>query len=198
VATYLKTTEISIDGARTLPREYYTSPELFGEEMERIFTRRWLCVGREDRLAGPGDYFLQAVGKESIIVLRDGEGGFRAYYNVCRHRGTRLCEAHTGQFGSAIQCPYHAWTYGLDGRLIGAPSAADIDNFDKRDWPLFGVPVARWEGFLFINLAEEPEPFEQAWAPLLGRFSRFNLPNLKVARTIEYDVRSNWKLLFQN
>jgi Rieske 2Fe-2S family protein len=198
VATFLKTTEISIGGARTLPREFYTSPEIFGDEMEHIFMGRWLCVGREDRIPDPGDYFLQQVGTESIIVLRDQEGGARAFYNVCRHRGTRLCEAPAGQLDATIQCPYHAWTYALDGRLLGAPSAGEIERFDKADWPLFAVPVAAWEGYLFINLADDPEPFEQAWAPLIGRFVRFNLPNLEVARTIEYDVRSNWKLLFQN
>ncbi|MGH7525077.1 MAG: aromatic ring-hydroxylating oxygenase subunit alpha [Gemmatimonadales bacterium] len=198
MATFLKTTEISIQGARTLPREYYTSPDIFAEETERIFYRRWLCVGREDRLPGAGDYFLQDVGKESIIVLRDRAGDFRAYYNVCRHRGTRLCEEHTGRFADKIQCPYHAWVYGLDGRLIGAPSTSDLEGFDKAEWPLFSVPVESWEGFLFINLAEEPKPFEQAFEALRGRFSRFNLPTLKVARTIEYDVKANWKLLFQN
>jgi Rieske 2Fe-2S family protein len=198
VATFLKTTEISISGARTLPGEFYTSPEHFARELDRIFCRRWLCVGREDRLPRPGDYFLQEIGRESIIVLRDRAGELRAYYNVCRHRGTRLCEEHSGRFSETIQCPYHAWTYALDGRLIGAPSTNDLEGFNKADWPLNRVSVASWEGFLFINLAENPQPFDDAFAPLLGRFSRFNLPRLRVARTVEYDVRANWKLLFQN
>jgi Rieske 2Fe-2S family protein len=198
VATFLKTTEISIGGARTLPREYFTSPDIFAQEMEKIFLGRWLCVGREDRISNPGAYFVQEIGTESVIVLRDRAGSIRAYHNVCRHRGTRICEEHTGQFSETIQCPYHAWTYGLDGRLIGAPSTNDLEHFNKADWPLFPVAVERWEGFLFINLAEKPEPFRKDYEALLGRFSRFNLPNLQVARTIEYDVRSNWKLLFQN
>ena len=126
---FLKPTEIAIDGAKTLPGRYYTAPEIFQEEGERIFAQRWLCVGREDRIPAPGDYFLQPVGAESIIVLRDRAGTLRAYYNVCRHRGTRLCEEHTGRFSETIQCPYHAWTYALDGRLIGAPSSGDIENF---------------------------------------------------------------------
>ena len=195
---FLKTTQIAIDGAKTLPRRYYVDPEIFAEEHERIFTRRWLCVGREDRIPSPGDYFLQPIGKESIIVLRDRAGVLRAYYNVCRHRGTRLCEEHSGQFSETIQCPYHAWTYALDGRLIGAPSSGDIEGFSKTDYPLHRVAVQSWEGFLFINLDQEPEPFAKAFERLLGRFTRFNLPNLAVARTIEYDVRANWKLLFQN
>jgi Rieske 2Fe-2S family protein len=198
VTTFIKPTEIPIDGARTRPREYFTSPEILAEEMERIFLQRWICVGREDRISKPGEYFTQEIGKESVIVLHDRAGGFRAFYNVCRHRGTRLCEEHTGRFSETIQCPYHAWTYALDGRLIGAPSTGDTEGFDKSQWPLHPVAVARWEGFLFINLAERPEPFEDAFEPLLGRFSRFNLPTLKVHRTIDYDARCNWKLLFQN
>jgi Rieske 2Fe-2S family protein len=198
VTQFLKTTQIAIDGAKTLPRRYYVEPAIFVEEQERIFTRRWLCVGREDRIPSPGDYFLQQVGTESIIVLRDRAGTLRAYYNVCRHRGTRLCEEPSGQFSETIQCPYHAWTYALDGRLIGAPSSGDIEGFSKADYPLHGVAVRSWEGFLFINLDRDPEPFAKAFERLLGRFTRFNLPNLAVARTIEYDVRANWKLLFQN
>ena len=131
MTSFLKTTDISMDGARTLPREYYISPEIYGEELEHIFLRRWLCIGREDRLTNPGDYVTQEVGKESILVLKDRDGGYRAFYNVCRHRGTRLCEEHTGNLGPTIQCPYHAWTYGLDGRLLGAPSTADLENFEK-------------------------------------------------------------------
>jgi glycine betaine catabolism A len=198
VTQFLKTTQIAIDGARTLPRRYYLAPEVFAEEAEKIFARRWLCVGREDRIAGPGDYFLQQVGNESIIVLRDQAGTVRAYYNVCRHRGTRLCEEHTGRLSETIQCPYHAWTYALDGRLIGAPSASEIEGFSKADYPLHAVATQSWEGFLFINLADEPEPFEVGYASLIGRFHRFNLSSLVAGGTIEYDVKANWKLLFQN
>jgi Rieske 2Fe-2S family protein len=198
VTTFIKPTEIPIHGAHTLAQEYFTSPGILAQEMEQIFLARWICVGREDRISSPGQYFVQEIGKESVIVLHDRAGGYRAYHNVCRHRGTRLCEEHTGRFSETIQCPYHAWTYGLDGRLIGAPSTGDIEGFNKADWPLHSVAVASWEGFLFINLSQRPEPFEDAFAPLIGRFSRFNLPKLAVHRTIDYDVKCNWKLLFQN
>ncbi|MDQ3811380.1 MAG: aromatic ring-hydroxylating dioxygenase subunit alpha [Chloroflexota bacterium] len=198
MSTFVKTTQIPSEAAKTLPGQYFKSPEIFAEEAEKIFARRWLCVGREARIPTPGDYFLQQIGAESIIVLRDRIGSVRAFYNVCRHRGTRLCEAEAGKFAGTIQCPYHAWTYALDGRLIGAPSSDGIADFDKADYPLHRVATATWEGFLFINLAADPELFAEAYAPLIGRFSRFNLPSLKVARQIEYDVRANWKLLFQN
>ncbi|HEY9514686.1 MAG TPA: Rieske 2Fe-2S domain-containing protein, partial [Gemmatimonadaceae bacterium] len=98
MATFLRTTEIPLDDARTLPGEYFTSSAIFAEEREKIFARRWLCVGREARLAAAGDYFLQDVLGESIIVVRDDDGRTNAYYNVCRHRGSRLCEAETGSF----------------------------------------------------------------------------------------------------
>jgi glycine betaine catabolism A len=198
MATFLRTTEIPLDDARTLPGEYFTSSAIFAEEREKIFARRWLCVGREAQLEAAGDYFLRDVLGESIIVVRDDAGRTNAYYNVCRHRGSRLCEAETGSFDGTIRCPYHSWTYALDGRLLGAPSTGDLPGFSVADYPLRRLALAKWEGFLFINLADEPEPFENAWAPLLGRFARFNISRLVTARTIEYDVKANWKLLFQN
>jgi Rieske 2Fe-2S family protein len=198
MTTFVKRTDVALLGAHTLPGRYFTSPEIFSEELGKIFLQRWLCVGREAQIARPGQYFLQQIGNESVIVLRDRSGAVRAYYNVCRHRGTRLCEQHQGQFSETIQCPYHAWTYSLDGRLIGAPSADTIEDFDKADWPLHSVATATWEGFLFISLADEPEPFEEAYAPLMGRFSRFNLPSLAAHRRIDYHLTCNWKFVVQN
>ena len=198
MASFLRTAEIPLDRALTLPGEYFTSTAIFAEEREKIFARRWLCVGREEQVPGAGDYFLRDALGESIVVVRDERGEFAAFYNVCRHRGSRLCEAEDGRFAGMIRCPYHAWTYALDGRLLGAPSTADLPDFSTSDYPLHGVALARWEGFLFVNMAQEPEPFDVAWAPLLGRFSRFNLPRLAQVRTIEYEVKANWKLLFQN
>lgn len=195
---FLKTTESYRQGAQTLPGRYYTSAEVFDEETERIFTRGWWCVGRAEDVAQPGEYFLAPVGWESLIVVRGRTGALRAFYNVCRHRGTRLCEAERGRFSETIQCPYHAWTYTIDGQLIGAPHMNEVAGFDKKQYPLRTVALAEWEGFLFVSLAQEPEPFEQAFAPVRGRFSRFNLPLLRRAHRIVYDVQSNWKLIFQN
>jgi glycine betaine catabolism A len=198
MATFLRTAEIPLDRAFTLPGEYFTSTAIFTEEREKIFAARWLCVGREEQLPSRGDYFLCDVLGESIIVLRDDAGSIGAFYNVCRHRGSRLCEAEEGCLAGSIRCPYHAWTYALDGRLLGAPSTGDLPDFRVADYPLHRVALARWEGFLFMNMAEDPEPFDAAWAPLLGRFTRFNLPRLVQARRTDYDVKANWKLLFQN
>jgi len=102
----------------TLPARYYTDPEIFRQELETFFRSMWVCAGREEQVENPGDYFLSEVAGESIIATRDSGGALRAFYNVCRHRGTRMCREDHGKFAARIQCPYHGWTYGLDGRLL--------------------------------------------------------------------------------
>ena len=167
-------------------------------ERERIFSGQWLCVGHQSQIAGGGEYFVQDVAGESLVFLRNQPGEVRGFYNVCRHRGTRLCEEQSGQFRETIQCPYHAWTYGLDGRLVGAPQMDQVEGFDKTEHSLQAVRLALWEGFIFVNLAENPSAFETFFAPLIGKFSRWNLPKLRPARRIAYHVRANWKLIFEN
>src|SRR5579864_1753281 len=185
--------------AHTLPREYYTSPDVFEREAERVFSRSWLCVGREEDLAATGSYFLaQPTANENIIVVRGSDTKIRAFYNVCRHRGTRICTEPQGKFPGSITCPYHAWTYGLDGKLNAARNMQEVAEFDKSEWPLKEVALARWEGFLFINMAMRPQPFEEVFAPLLTRFSRWQIGATRAASTITYDLRCNWKLVFQN
>ncbi|HWC74906.1 MAG TPA: aromatic ring-hydroxylating dioxygenase subunit alpha [Gemmatimonadales bacterium] len=196
--TFLKTVESYRQGAKTLPGRYYTSPEVFAEEQERLFRHHWICIGRDAALASSGDYVVVDIAGESIIVLRDQSGERRAYYNVCRHRGTRLCETPQGRLSETIQCPYHAWTYALDGRLIGAPHMNEVEGFDKKSYPLHRVALAEWEGFLFVNLDPAAVPAEQWFAPLAGRFAQYNLPAVRTVRRIEYAVRANWKLILQN
>lgn len=196
--TYLKTTESYRQGARTLPGRYYTSPEILAEEAERIGRRHWHCVGRAADIEHPGDYFVREIAGESLIIVRDRGGVPRAFYNVCRHRGTRLCETLEGQLSETIQCPYHAWTYRLDGQLIGAPHMNEVEGFDKRAYPLHQAAIDEWQGFLFVTLARDPQPLERVLAPLAGRFAPFELGSLRRERRIEYEVRANWKLVFQN
>jgi glycine betaine catabolism A len=185
-------------GAFTLPGRYYTAEEAFQAEQERIFARQWVLVGRAEQIAAPGDYFLAEVAGESLIVVRGKDGAARALFNVCRHRGTRMCAEERGRFASTIQCPYHAWTYGLDGQLLAARLMQDVVGFDKADWPLRRAELAEWEGFLFVNLAPEPVPFERAFAPLIGKFAAWGIPQLRVAKRIDYDLACNWKLVVQN
>jgi Rieske 2Fe-2S family protein len=198
MTAFLNSTSLGASGQRTLPAAAYLSEAVHAEELARIFGQRWLCVGREAQIAEPGSFFVQEIGGESLIVVRDQDRQVRAHFNVCRHRGTRLCEQARGRFGHTIQCPYHAWTYGLDGRLIGVPDQREIEGFVKEDHPLHAAGCATWEGFVFVCLAREPRPFEQAFAPLLGKWSAWNLPSLVPLGHIDYDVRANWKLIFQN
>src|SRR5687768_15612326 len=198
MTSFHRTTTTYQPGAHTMPGEYYTSPSIYAEEQPRIFARSWHCVGRASALDTPGNYVVRTVAGESIIVLRDRSGSLRAFFNVCRHRGTRLCEVASGQLSETIQCPYHAWTYTLDGRLIGAPHMNAVEGFDKRDYPLHAAALAEWEGFVFVNVVKEPAPFGQTFAPMIGRLSRFALPSLAVGHRVTYEVRANWKLVFQN
>ncbi len=194
---FRKTTETFAGGATTLPQRYFVSPEVFAAEQASIFSKQWVCVGHQSQLGAAGDYFVREVAGESLIVLRDQKQIIRAFYNVCRHRGTRLCETATGH-AAAIQCPYHAWTYALDGRLIGAPHMDDVPGFDKANYSLGAVHLGMWEGFIFVNLAESPAPLGEVFASLLGKFTHWNLPQLRSAKRIDYDVRANWKLIFEN
>src|SRR5438445_4831543 len=205
VSLFRKTTETFSCGARTLPQKYFVSAEVFNQEQDKIFARQWLLVGHQSQIADAGDYFLVSVPpssddgaiKESLIVIRDKSGVIHGFYNVCRHRGTRLKEDAFGH-ASTIQCPYHAWTYRLDGRLIGAPHMDDVPGFDKADYSLHRVNLGLWEGFIFVNLEKNPEPLEEWFSPLKGKFSHWNMSILQPAKRIDYDVRANWKLMFEN
>lgn len=185
-------------GSRTLPGELYTSDAVLEQENKGLLARTWNCVGRASSFANRGDFQLKTIAGESLIVLRDRQGVLRAFFNVCRHRGTQICNTASGHFSETIQCPYHAWTYTTDGRLIGAPHMQDVEDFDKNDFPLHAAAVAEWEGFVFVNLADNPVPFEEVWAPMINRLSRFNLPDLVVGHRVSYEVNANWKLVFQN
>jgi Rieske 2Fe-2S family protein len=184
-------------GAKTLDASWYISRDVFAAEQVRIFGREWLCVGREETLARPGDFFTVARAGESLILTRDAAGRVHAFFNVCRHRGTRICESDAGHFQGSIQCPYHGWTYGLDGALKVARNMAEVPSFDRAEFPLKEAALARWEGFLFVALQPRVD-FETAFAPLIGRFARWNVGGLKTARSLTYELACNWKLVFLN
>jgi Rieske 2Fe-2S family protein len=198
-SNFRKTAATFQSGAETLPQRYFVSTEIFAEELQKIFAANWVLVGHQSQLAGPGDYFLAEVAGESLIVAKDQRSTIRAFYNVCRHRGARLCEEQNGH-AAAIQCPYHAWTYALDGRLLGAPHMDETPEFNKAEYPLKPARLGLWEGFIFLNLA--PKAFgaslEKWFEPLGRKFSPWNPAELRSAKRIEYDVRANWKLMFQN
>lgn len=199
------TTRSETSFASTLPGRYYYDPAIYEREQERIFSRMWMCVGRADAIMGVGAYRVVSIGGESIIVMRGRDGALRAFLNVCRHRGARLCSEAAGRLKGSVQCRYHAWTYGLDGRLIGAPNVLNDEHFDRDAFGLMPVALEVWEGFVWLNLADEPAPIaEQVNEPIVERFGsyapfgRYGIGNLKVGKTIEYDVKANWKLVLEN
>lgn len=196
---------------RTLPGDFYRSEEIFGQERERIFWREWFCAGREEALPSPGDYLSVEVAGQSVLVVRDRAGGLGAFYNVCRHRGSQLVMIDeggdvlpepfpSGRFKGSIVCPYHAWTYGLDGSLRLAPFLNEGDGLPKAELSLHPIGVATWGGFVFVNLtpAEEPRSLVAQLDGADVRTERYPLTELRTARRITYDVRANWKCILEN
>jgi glycine betaine catabolism A len=184
-----------------LEPRFYRSQELFELERQRIFFTQWFCVGRAEQLANRGDYLHVSVAGESVIVVRSSADALRAFYNVCRHRGSRLVGAAScsGHFDGAIVCPYHAWTYNLDGGLRAAPFVRFDDACPKENFSLVPVQLQEWGGFIFLNLAEKPEQsLHEQIGPVAERLSRYPLHDLRRGAQIVYDVRANWKILAEN
>jgi Rieske 2Fe-2S family protein len=182
---------------KTLPARYYTDGALFRHEMESFFFEDWICAGRADAIPQAGDYFLREIAGESIIVVRDDAGSIEAFYNVCRHRGTRLCATAEGNFGTRIQCPYHGWTYGLNGCLLGAPHM-DPAVFERTDYPLQKLHADVWDGHVFINARPHPEPLRVQLADLPARFAPWRMEELRLQQRISYNIQANWKLIIAN
>lgn len=182
----------------TLSGHDYRSEEIFELERQRIFHRGWHYAGRAEELAHHGDRLVIDVAGESILIVRERES-YQAFYNVCRHRGSLLCEEDS-QSGAAITCPYHGWSYSLTGALIGTPNVpkGELDRSTLSLWP---VTVEAWEGFLFVSLADDPDPlhdFLAAGGRDHRRFERFELGEMRIARQTTAEVAANWKILVEN
>jgi glycine betaine catabolism A len=186
------------EGATTLPAAYYVDRAHFDRELESLFRGMWICAGRVEQVERAGQFFLRDVAGDSVIVTRAASGQVRAFYNVCRHRGTQLCTAPAGVFAATIQCPYHAWTYDLDGRLIGAPHMDEVPHFRKEDYPLHEVQADTWDGHIFINLSKRAAPLRIQLGDLPAKFKPWRMDDLRLGHRITYDVRANWKLIVQN
>jgi Rieske 2Fe-2S family protein len=194
-----KSRPVLAPSAFTLPAKYYTDVGLFAREQELFFRRMWVNVGRLEEIATRGAYITREVAGESVIVVRSTEeGAVRAFCNVCRHRGTRLCAESSGRFSGAIQCPYHAWTYDYEGRLVGAPHMDGSPGFRRDDFPLRAVPAGVWDGHVFICLAPAGPTLDHHLAGLPEKFRPWRMGELRRAARIVYDVRANWKLIIQN
>jgi Rieske 2Fe-2S family protein len=194
----VKPREVMPHGARTLPAAYYTDETYFRREMDRLFGRLWVYAGRVEEVEQPGQFVLRDVLGESVIITSNASGTVNAFYNVCRHRGTRLCTAQAGTFAGSIQCPYHSWTYDLNGRLIGAPHMEEVPHFRKADYPLHAVHTDVWDGHIFINLSPSPAPLREQLAGLPEKFAAWRMQDLRLGHRIVYDLQANWKLIIQN
>jgi glycine betaine catabolism A len=176
----------------------YWDPEILATELDRFFYRNWLCVGREEQLASKGDFITRQVGRESILLVRGSGGQVRGFYNLCRHRGTRVVLEAEGKGAHSFICPYHAWSYNLDGQLIGALHMQGQADFDRSEYGLHPIRVDSWGGFLWVNLEPKGPSLRESLGPFFARFERFPLADLRLGGHQEYEVEANWKILVEN
>ena len=184
----------------SLPASWYYDADQYRWELETIWYRDWICVGHLSRLGRAGDFFTAPVGDQNIVVTRASDGDIRAWHNTCPHRGSILCKKSEGRFlNGRIICPYHTWTFSLDGRLLATPGRIESDDFDLSDYSLFGIHVDTWRGFIFVNLSDTPA---MGLAEFLGD-EKYNLSNwpLESLRPVHQEVRTigcNWKIYWEN
>ncbi len=180
-----------------LRREFYSDPRIFERDMERILLRHWFCAAHAASLPRPGDFVLAELGSESVIVVRTHEGAIRAFVNVCRHRGSRICTSRSGRAAAGrFTCPYHAWTYDLSGRLVGTREMPA--SFDAGRFGLKSLAVREVEGLVFTTFADEPLDFEPAAQALAQSARVHGWARAKVAHRELYSINANWKLAIEN
>ena len=198
MTSFYKTADSFKQGSTTLPQKYYIEDLFLKQEMENIFFKTWLCIGRSNEINKSGEYKIITIGYESLFIIRNEDKKLKAFYNICRHRGTRICNKENGKYSKSIQCPYHGWTYDLSGRLIGAPNMDAVEQFNKDNYPLFPADLIEWEGFIFINLSENPSEFKLEYKPIINRFSEWEINDIEIYESKVYLVNCNWKLIIQN
>lgn len=184
----------------TLPSTWYYDPAHYARELEAVWYRDWVCVGRLDDLRASGDFIVETVGDESLILTRDREGRPRAYHNACRHRGSRLCGTPRGRFANGrIVCPYHAWTYGLSGELLATPKMDLPADFRRENYALYEAEVDTWGGFLFVNLSERPAcTLAEFLAEEAENVERWPLAGLVSVHREVSTLACNWKVFWEN
>ncbi|MDY6998186.1 MAG: aromatic ring-hydroxylating dioxygenase subunit alpha [Actinomycetota bacterium] len=194
----------------TLGGTYYTSEAVFADEQAKIFETMWVCTVRTAELAQPGQFRKVQVGRESVLVVRGRDGALRAFLNVCRHRGAQLCTEDEGQVKRTLRCPYHAWTYGLDGKLVAAPNLGTLTDetgqaIDRYRYGLVPVALTEWLGYAWVCLADEPPSFlDEVVGDVThrlgdhGAIDRYRIDDLALGRRVVYDVKANWKLIVEN
>ena len=188
--------EVPFERALAMPKSVYTSPQFAAEEQAHIFAKEWLCAGRADALPDAGDYLTMEISGEPIIVLRDREGQLRAMSNVCRHRMSTLLEGRGN--ARSIVCPYHAWTYNLDGTLRGAPAMTLNESFCKDQIALPRVRCEEWLGWIMVTLnPDAPSPRERL-AEVEALVGKYRMENYVEAFREEFRWATNWKVLAEN
>jgi len=180
-----------------LAREFYTDPAVFERDMERMLLRHWFCAGHVSSIPRAGDYLVVDLGPESVIIVRNSTGDVRALLNVCRHRGSRLCAERSGKAQSGrLTCPYHAWSYDLDGQLLTARQMPE--SFRRADVALKSLSVRVMEGLIFTTFAAHPLDLTAAADALAGSAGVHGWASAKVAHREIYSIRANWKLAVEN
>jgi phenylpropionate dioxygenase-like ring-hydroxylating dioxygenase large terminal subunit len=188
----------TIADGRTLPFDWYTNPDVLRLERERIFRSAWQYAGRADQVAEPGSFFTCDAAGVPVVVVRDKEGSLRAFLNVCRHRGSLVCEGEGRR--ETLQCPYHAWTYGLDGSLRAAPRTEREEGFDKSELGLVPVQVDAWGPFVFVNSDAGSPPLAEHLGelPALLEAAGIDLDSLRFLKRSTSKYKANWKVCCEN
>ena len=179
----------------SLDQAFYRDPLLFRCDVDRIFLNHWLCIGHVSQFAAAGDFMTVELAEESAIVIRDGDGALHALVNVCRHRGSRICSEENGRVASLI-CPYHGWTYGLDGTLQSARHMPA--DFDRASHGLRRLNLRVIEGLVLISFAKEPLGLDNSVATLRACLAVYDWPHACVAHRERYQIAANWKLAVEN
>jgi phenylpropionate dioxygenase-like ring-hydroxylating dioxygenase large terminal subunit len=189
---------VSAVGIKTLPWSWYTDPAVLQLERERIFRRSWQYVGHAGEVSEPGSFFATNVGGIPVVLVRDREDTLRAFLNVCRHRGSVVCEGSGRR--ETLQCPYHAWTYGLDGRLITAPRSKQEGGIDASELGLVQLRLETWGPLIFVSPGPEAEPLEQFLDGLPERIADagIDLDALRFLQRSESELDCNWKISAEN
>jgi len=191
-----RTADVSYDRAWSMPKAFYTDPEILALERERVFLADWICVGRREEVASPGDYMAVELCGEPIVVAHGPDGSIRAFSNVCRHRGTLVARGK----GNArrLVCPYHSWSYDLAGQLVAAPRLPARPDFDPASCRLPALAAAEWQGFVFVCLADDPPPLAPRLAALEAMIRPYHLEQARLRYLADEVWETNWKCVLEN
>ncbi len=189
---------LPLERASAMPSEMYASEEILTLEREKIFSKQWLCAGRVNSIANPGDYLTYSIGEQPIMIVRQKDRSVSAFANVCRHRMMRLLEGRGNCKGNRIMCPYHAWTYSTDGSMIGAPYMQDRPDFDQAKLSLKTVHCEVWKGWIYVTLNPEPLLVAEELKALSTLVSHYHMEDYIDIVSEDHIWNANWKYLTEN